>query len=225
MLEVRNISKSYDGIEILKDITFGVKDGSFISLLGPSGSGKSTLLYIIGGIEPPTTGQIFVDELDLYTMKDRLLSHKRRDDIGFVFQFYNLLPDLTVEENIMLPALMAGKKRKDVLRDAESLMKDTGLVEQRDKIPAKLSGGQQQRVSIARALINKPSLVLADELTGNLDSKTAIVIMELLKKLNEKYKTTIIHVTHNNELVSYGSRTIRIVDGQIKEDKILEIAI
>ena len=191
--------------------------------MGPSGSGKSTLLYLIGGLDKPTTGTIKINGKELSTMKDQAESEMRRRDIGFVFQFYNLIPNLNVEENIMLPILLDGKKMKDYKEDLEEILRIVGLTERRRHTPRELSGGQQQRVAIARALINKPDIIFADEPIGNLDSKTGKEIMELLQVINQTQGKTIVQVTHSREAADYGTHLIMVKDGCICEEQSTKI--
>lgn len=220
IIEVRGVYKNFivgeNSVEILKNINIDIKQGEFVSIMGPSGSGKSTLLYLMGGLDKPTKGSIKVNGKDLAVMKDQEESIVRRRDIGFVFQFYNLIPNLTVEENILLPILLDGKKAKDYADVLEKILDQVGLSTRRNHTPKELSGGQQQRVAIARALINQPSLILADEPIGNLDSKTGIEIMKLLQKINQQDGKTIVQVTHSKESSEYGNRLIMLKDGEVQ---------
>ncbi|PHV71254.1 macrolide ABC transporter ATP-binding protein [Sporanaerobium hydrogeniformans] len=219
VIETQNLCKSYAlgnaTVEILKDINLEIKKGSFYSIMGPSGSGKSTLLYLLGGLDTPTSGKILINGKEMSKMKDEEESKMRRSDIGFVFQFYNLIPNLNVEENIMLPILLDGKKMKAHQEDLEAILEIVGLKERRKHTPRELSGGQQQRVAIARALINQPDIIFADEPIGNLDSKTGIEIMELLQRINKEQDKTIIQVTHSKEAAEYGTHLIKVRDGYI----------
>lgn len=219
VIETTNLCKSYQlghtEVEILKDINLQIKKGSFYSIMGPSGSGKSTLLYLLGGLDKPTKGSIKINGRELSTMKDETESKMRRNDIGFVFQFYNLIPNLDVEENIMLPILLDGKKLKDYKESLDHILEVVGLTERRKHTPRELSGGQQQRVAIARALINEPDIIFADEPIGNLDSKTGIEIMALLQEINLNQGKTIVQVTHSKEAAEYGTDLIHVKDGQI----------
>ncbi len=227
VIETNHLCKSYDlgseKVEILKDINLTIEKGSFYSIMGPSGSGKSTLLYLIGGLDKPTSGTIKINGKELSTMKDHAESEMRRRDIGFVFQFYNLIPNLNVEENIMLPILLDGKKMKDYRGDLEEILQIVGLTERRRHTPRELSGGQQQRVAIARALINKPDIIFADEPIGNLDSKTGKEIMELLQAINRTQGKTIVQVTHSREAADYGTHLIMVKDGCICEEQSTKI--
>jgi putative ABC transport system ATP-binding protein len=183
--------------------------------MGPSGSGKSTLLYLLGGLEDASSGLVHIEGQALQDMKDKKISQIRNNTIGFVFQFYNLVPHLTVEENILLPAMLAGKKKKELQPQMEKLLKIVGLKEKQFSYPSELSGGQQQRVAIARALVSKPRILLADEPIGNLDSNTGKEIMELFKRLNEEEHITIVQVTHSEKSTHYGNRVIYLEDGMI----------
>ena len=227
MLEIKELRKVFtedlgEPIEVLKNINLKVEEGEFVSLMGESGSGKSTLLYQIGALDTPTEGTILINGENIHKANDKQQSLFRRDNIGFVFQFYNLVPNLTVEENIILPAVMAKKDRKEYEENLNYLLKTVGLVDKRNSLPKQLSGGQQQRVAIARALIMNPKLILADEPTGNLDSKSTQEIMELFQKINKEKNVTIIQVTHSEITAKYSSRIIYLKDGQIvygEEDK------
>lgn len=205
-------------VEVLKDINLEIKEGEFVSIMGPSGSGKSTLLYLIGGLDKPSSGTIRVKGREIAGLKDSEESRLRRQEMGFIFQFYNLIPNLNVEENIMLPILLDGKKLKDYRKELDSILDIVGLSERRRHTPRELSGGQQQRVAIARALINQPDIILADEPTGNLDSKTSAEVLDLLKKINKENGKTIIQVTHSREAADYGQRIIHVKDGKVSEE-------
>lgn len=224
-IEITKLYKTFQNgnteVDVLKNISFTVKDGEFLSVMGPSGSGKSTLLYIMGGLDKPTSGTIKLNNKDLTSLKDKEESSIRRNDIGFVFQFYNLIPNLTVEENVMLPILLDNKNCKKYKEQLEEVLNDVGLYERKSFRPKELSGGQQQRVAIARALINSPDLILADEPIGNLDSKVGMSIMELLRELNVKKKKTIVQVTHSKEASFFGNRIIYLKDGIIEKDEII----
>jgi putative ABC transport system ATP-binding protein len=183
--------------------------------MGPSGSGKSTLLYILGGLDKPDSGSVVINGKEIGTLSDEDESAMRRDDIGFVFQAYNLIDNLTVEENVLIPALLTGKKRNELNDRSEELLKAVGLFEYRKHRPMELSGGQQQRAAIARALINRPKAVFADEPTGNLDSKSGKEVLELLSKFNKQYGITILMVTHSEESARYSDRVIGLKDGRL----------
>lgn len=200
---------------VLNDISLRVNRGEFVSIMGPSGSGKSTLLYILGGLDAPTSGHVFLNGTDISGFDDEKMSRIRRQKIGFVFQFYNLIPNLNVEENIMLPLLLDGKKTKDHQEQLSRILEVTGLSDRRRHTPRELSGGQQQRVAIARALIGSPEILFADEPTGNLDSKTGTEIMNLLCDINRSSGQTIIMVTHSPEAAKCSSRMITVQDGAL----------
>ena len=221
IIEVENLTKEYgkgdNKFKALDDITFDVSKGEFVAILGKSGSGKSTLLNIIGGLDRPTDGKVYINNQDIYSFNDNKLTIFRRKNIGFVYQFFNLIPALTVYENILLPALFDGKKIDEVKIDL--LLKNLGILERKKFYPNDLSGGEQQRAAIGRALINRPKIILADEPTGNLDSRTSRKIMKLLKFYNMKFKQTIIMVTHDEVLAREASRIIVISDGKIIKDK------
>ena len=200
--------------KVLKDISLQVMQGEFVSIMGPSGSGKSTLLYILGGLDAPTCGQVLLDGTDISQFGDEKMSRIRRQKIGFVFQFYNLIPNLNVEENILLPLLLDGKKAGGYRKEVNQILEIVGLSDRRKHTPRELSGGQQQRVAIARALIGKPEILFADEPTGNLDSRTGAEIMNLLQEINNSIGQTIIMVTHSMEAAK-SSRIITVQDGGI----------
>lgn len=219
IIEVKNVSKAFgkDGniTKVLNNASFEVEKGEFVSLMGASGSGKSTLLYLIGGLDRDFDGSIKLDGQEISTMKEKDLSNYRLDKIGFVFQFYNLVQNLNVEDNILLPQVVKGKKKSELKEDLEEILKITGLTEKRKSMPGQLSGGQQQRVAVARAVLAKPEIILADEATGNLDSESGKEIMNLFTKLNQEKKITILQVTHSPECAAYSGRTINIENGHI----------
>ncbi|GGA65647.1 ABC transporter ATP-binding protein [Ornithinibacillus halotolerans] len=204
-------------ISVLKNINISIESGDFVSIMGPSGSGKSTLLYLLGGIDVPSSGTVRIDGKDINQMKDKEKSDLRRRTLGFVFQFYNLVQNLTVEENILLPVSMDKKRTSDYEKQLEEILEIVGLTERRKHTPRELSGGQQQRVAIARALILSPKIILADEPIGNLDSKTGTDIMKLFSKINKEKGITIVQVTHSEEAATYGNRLIRMRDGEVLE--------
>ena len=224
-LVVKNLNKSYgtneNKISVLKDINFSLEKGVLCTLLGPSGSGKSTLLNAIGGLEKIDSGSIVINEYEILSLKQNALSNFRRNYLGFIFQFYNLIPDLTVTENIQVGSFI----HNDPI-DIEKLIKDLGLWEHKNKYPRQLSGGQQQRCAIGRALIKKPEILLCDEPTGALDYKTSKDILSLLQRINNEYKTTIILATHNEEITKMSNITIRLKDGiicqEIENDKVMD---
>lgn len=220
ILKVENLTKTYGSgenlVHAVDDVSFSVEKGEFVAIVGASGSGKSTLLYLIGGVDRPTSGKIFVDGNDISKMNDDKLAVFRRRQVGIVYQFYNLIPILTVEENITLPCDLDGR---GVDRERLEMILDSfGLRARRKHLPNQLSGGQQQRTSIARALINNPSLVLADEPTGNLDSKSSEEVMSMLKMYNQSYGQTVIMITHNLDIAKQADRIITISDGKIVEE-------
>lgn len=204
-------------VEVLKNIDLAIYKGEFVSIMGPSGSGKSTLLYLLGGLDKPTSGSIRINGKELAEMEDQEQSIMRRRDVGFVFQFYNLIPNLSVEENVMLPILLDGKKMKDYRDRLDEILEIVGLSDRRHHTPRELSGGQQQRVAIARALINDPDIILADEPIGNLDSKTGTEVMELLQRINREKGKNIVQVTHSREAADYGQRIVYVKDGKVWE--------
>ncbi|MCI9918479.1 ABC transporter ATP-binding protein [Clostridioides difficile] len=218
-VEAKNIIKEYKigntTTRVLKEVSLQVMKGEFVSIMGQSGSGKSTLLYILGGLDTPTSGKVYMNGADISHFNDEKMSIIRRRNIGFVFQFYNLIPNLNVEENIMLPLLLDGKNLKDYKNQLDEILDIVGLTDRRKHTPRELSGGQQQRVAIARALIGKPEILFADEPTGNLDSKTGIEIIDLLNKINRDNGQTIIMVTHSPEAAKSSSRTITVSDDLI----------
>ena len=219
ILKVENLTKTYGSgenlVHAVDDVSFSVEKGEFVAIVGASGSGKSTLLHLIGGVDRPTSGKIFVDGNDISKMNDDKLAVFRRRQVGIVYRFYNLIPILTVEENITLPCDLDGR---GVDRERLEMILDSfGLRARRKHLPNQLSGGQQQRTSIARALINNPSLVLADEPTGNLDSKSSEEVMSILKMCNQSYGQTVIMITHNLDIAKQADRIITISDGKIVE--------
>jgi len=225
ILKVENLTKTYgkgeNKVEALKNINLSVNEGEFVAIVGASGSGKSTLLHLLGGLDRPTEGNVVIDGESIYNYKEEKLAVFRRRKIGFVFQFYNLLPVLDVEENIALPALLDNDKVDKTY--LEELIKILGLSERKNHLPSELSGGQQQRVSIGRAVFNKPSIILADEPTGNLDTKNSKDVIELLKLTAKKYNQTLILITHDVNIASMADRVITIEDGEIISDKHLKI--
>ncbi|MFT3982845.1 MAG: ABC transporter ATP-binding protein [Lachnospiraceae bacterium] len=202
--------------KVLKGVSLQVMQGEFVSVMGPSGSGKSTLLYILGGLDSPTGGSVYLNGTAISRFKDEKMSRIRRQNIGFVFQFYNLIPNLNVEENIMLPLLLDGKRMRDYKKQLNHILEMVGLSDRRKHTPRELSGGQQQRVAIARALVGNPEILFADEPTGNLDSNTGAEIMHLLRDINRESGQTIIMVTHSPEAAQSSSRVITVRDGVIE---------
>ncbi len=224
MIECKNITKIYNGnfekTVALKDVSFKINDGEFVAIIGPSGSGKSTLMHILGALDTPTEGKYFLDGKDVSKLSDDELADIRKDKIGFVFQAFNLLPRTTVLRNVVLPLMYAGVSLEEREKRAKRALKDAGLDESHfTHLSNQLSGGQMQRVAIARALVNNPSLILADEPTGNLDSKTGDVVLETFKKLNDQGRTIIL-ITHERYIAEHAKRVIAIKDGEIVEDTI-----
>lgn len=221
-VEGRHIVKNFrlgDTVtEVLRDVSLRVMPGEFVSIMGPSGSGKSTLLYILGGLDTPTGGRVLLNGTDISSFGDQKMSSLRRRNIGFVFQFYNLIPNLNVEENIMLPLLLDGQKMERCKDRLDRILEMVGLSDRRRHTPRELSGGQQQRVAIARALIGNPGILFADEPTGNLDTKAGTDIMSLLREINRSTGQTIIMVTHSPEAAKSSSRIITVRDGRIVQD-------
>ncbi len=219
-VEVKHIVKDFKVgntiTKVLKDVSLQVVQGEFVSIMGASGSGKSTLLYILGGLDAPTGGAVRINGTEISHLEDEKMSRIRRQNIGFVFQFYNLIPNLNVEENIMLPLLLDGKKIRDYKKQLNHILEVVGLSDRRRHTPRELSGGQQQRVAIARALVANPEILFADEPTGNLDSNTGAEIMHLLRDINRESKQTIIMVTHSPEAAKSSSRVITVKDGVIE---------
>ena len=223
ILKVENLTKSYGKgeakVDAIKNINLSINKGEFVAIVGPSGSGKSTLLHLLGGVDKPTSGKVYINDVDIYNLKEKDLSIFRRRNVGLIYQFYNLIPVLSVKENILLPAELDNRKiDKDYLDD---LLKTLGLKERANHLPNELSGGQQQRTSIGRALINRPSLVLVDEPTGNLDSKNSKEVLELLKLSVRKYNQTLIMITHDPSIALQADRVITIEDGTIKQDEVI----
>ena len=218
IIEVKNVSKSFGKGEninqVLKSADMNVEQGEFVSLMGASGSGKSTLLYLVGGLDRQFEGNIYVCGKDIGSLKDKELSDLRLKNMGFVFQFYNLVMNLNVMDNILLPQTMAGRKKSELKSALDEILEITGLADKRKAMPNTLSGGQQQRVAIARAVLGNPSIILADEPTGNLDAQSTKEVMDLFSKLNKEKGLTILQVTHSEQCASYGTRIIRLEDGK-----------
>ena len=221
ILKVEHLKKNYGKgntlVKALDDVSFSVEKGEFVAVVGASGSGKSTLLHLLGGVDKPTSGKIIIDGEDIYNLNETNLAIFRRRQVGLNYQFYNLIPILNVKENMTLPILLDGKKPDETY--LKELIETLGLSNRVNHLPNELSGGQQQRVSIGRALMNRPALLLADEPTGNLDSKASKDIIELLKLSNKKYKQTIIMITHDHDLALNADRIITIDDGKIVSDE------
>ena len=223
ILKVENLTKVYgkgeNEVRALNGVSFSVEKGDFVAIIGPSGSGKSTLLHTLGGVDRPTGGKVLVNGQDVYSRSDEQIAVFRRREVGLIYQFYNLIPVLNVEENMSLPVLLDGRNvNRDRLRE---LIRELDLVGREKHLPNQLSGGQQQRVSIGRALMNSPSIVLADEPTGNLDSKNSHEIVELLKRMNSEYNQTLIMITHDESIALQARRIIAIEDGKIVRDEVI----
>ncbi|MFE8700477.1 ABC transporter ATP-binding protein [Cytobacillus sp. FJAT-54145] len=223
ILKIEGLSKVYGkgdtAVKALDNVSFSVKKGEFVAIIGPSGSGKSTLLHMLGGVDRPTSGKVWVDQTDIYNLNETQLAIFRRRQIGLIYQFYNLIPVLTVEENITLPMLL--DEHKVDRKQLEDILKILGLEKRLNHLPNQLSGGQQQRVSIGRALISNPAIMLADEPTGNLDSKNSAEIIELLKMFNKTYKQTLLVITHDERIALQADRVISIEDGRIAKDEVI----
>ena len=229
VLSCLNVTKYFGENRVLNNVSLDIERGSFVSIVGASGSGKSTLLTILGGIDKPSEGSVILDGVEISKMSEKELAILRRTKLGFVFQFFNLAPYLTAEENVLLPITLRGKVTEEDKKKATELMEYLGISELKNKLPGKMSGGEQQRVAIARGLIINPEVILLDEPTGNLDSKNSEEIMNLLKRINKEFNTTIVQVTHSDVNANYGNVLITIKDGKIirqdveKEDAIEEV--
>lgn len=219
LIEIRNVCKSFGDKDnkntVLNNVSLSVRQGEFVSLMGASGSGKSTLLYLLGGLDTADSGEILIDGKNIASMSDKELSEKRRQDIGFVFQFFNLVQNLSVEDNILLPIVMDRKNPAMYKEKLDEILKITNLSDKRKSFPPQLSGGQQQRTAIARAVITEPKIILADEPTGNLDSKTGKEIMELFSRINKEKNITVIMITHSMECASFADKIIQLSDGRL----------
>lgn len=222
IIEAVNVGKNFylgdEEVKVLKNIDLSIATGEFVSLMGPSGSGKSTLLYILGGLDMPSSGIVMVKKQQLAKMDDKEASAFRRREMGFIFQFYNLVPNLNIQDNIMLPVLLDGRSISSYRGRMGKILDAVGLSHRRKHTPRELSGGEQQRVAIARALMNDPDIILADEPVGNLDSQSGDEVMELFKKINVQQGKTILQVTHSLEMAGYGQRIIRLKDGKVWEE-------
>ena len=223
-IEVKNLNKIYGSgeaeVKDLKNINLNIEQGEFVAIVGQSGSGKSTLLHLIGGVDIPSSGEVIIDGKNIYKLKEKELSILRRRKLGFIFQFFNLIPVLTAQENIEMPVLLDNEKIDK--KYMNELLRILGLEERKNNYPSQLSGGQQQRVSIGRALANKPSIILADEPTGNLDSKNSKEVLELLKYCAKKYNQTLILITHDINIAKSADRVITIEDGEITSDEVIK---
>lgn len=224
LIEVKNLNKIYGSgeaeVKALKNINLNIEQGEFVAIVGQSGSGKSTLLHLIGGVDIPSLGEVIIDGKNIYKLKEKELSILRRRKLGFIFQFFNLIPVLTAQENIEMPVLLDNEKIDK--KYMNELLRILGLEERKNNYPSQLSGGQQQRVSIGRALANKPSIILADEPTGNLDSKNSKEVLELLKYCAKKYNQTLILITHDINIAKSADRVITIEDGEIISDEVIK---
>ena len=222
ILEVTNLCKTYGKgdtmVKALDNVSFSVEKGEFVAIIGPSGSGKSTLLHILGGVDVPTKGSVVINQTDISNLDETALAIFRRRQIGLIYQFYNLIPILTVQENLTLPLLLDGRKPDE--KQISTLVKRLGLEHRLDHLPNQLSGGQQQRVSIGRALVNNPALMLADEPTGNLDSENSKEIISLLRHFNKDFNQTVIIITHDEKIANSADRVITIEDGKITGDEV-----
>lgn len=222
ILEVTNLCKTYGKgdtmVKALDNVSFSVEKGEFVAIIGPSGSGKSTLLHILGGVDVPTKGSVVINQTDISNLDETALAIFRRRQIGLIYQFYNLIPILTVQENLTLPLLLDGRKPDE--KQISTLVKRLGLEHRLDHLPNQLSGGQQQRVSIGRALVNNPALMLADEPTGNLDSENSKEIISLLRQFNKDFNQTVIIITHDGKIANSADRVITIEDGKITGDEV-----
>ena len=222
ILEVTNLCKTYGKgdtmVKALDNVSFSVEKGEFVAIIGPSGSGKSTLLHILGGVDVPTKGSVVINQTDISNLDETALAIFRRRQIGLIYQFYNLIPILTVQENLTLPLLLDGRKPDE--KQISTLVQRLGLENRLDHLPNQLSGGQQQRVSIGRALVNNPALMLADEPTGNLDSENSKEIISLLRQFNKDFNQTVIIITHDEKIANSADRVITIEDGKITGDEV-----
>ncbi|HZS74761.1 MAG TPA: ABC transporter ATP-binding protein [Candidatus Nitrosotalea sp.] len=223
-LRVENLSKIYDSaagrVVALDRVSFAIKKGEFVSVVGPSGSGKSTVLNMVGALDRPTSGKIYIDGIDIFSLSDSQIATMRNSRIGFIFQSFNLINRTTVQKNVKLPGIIAGMSSDDAHSRSMKILEALGIADKKDQKPVNLSGGQQQRVAIARSLINNPTIILADEPTGNLDTKTGDDVFDMLKMLSHKFKRTIVMVTHNPELAESTDRSILLRDGRIEKDVI-----
>lgn len=215
MIEIKNVTKSFGSLTVLHDIFLTIPEGEIMAIVGPSGAGKTTLLQIAGTLDRPDSGSVLFDNTDLFRLKDRKLSEFRNLNIGFIFQFHQLLPEFSALENVAMPALIAGRKRKEAFAEAQRLLTDLGLSQRLDHKPSQLSGGEKQRTAIARALVNKPRVVFADEPTGSLDSRNRDEIQTIISGLRESLGQTFVIVTHDPQMAEIANRTVHMEDGKI----------
>jgi len=215
MIKIKNITKSFDSLKVLKGIDLDVKSGEIVSIVGPSGAGKTTLLQIIGTLSSSDTGELTINGTDIRTLNQKQVAQFRNKNIGFVFQFHHLLPEFTAVENICMPAFIKGSDKKETIKRANELLDFLNLSHRAEHKPGEMSGGEQQRVAVARALINNPAVILADEPSGNLDTKNKEALHKLFFSLRDKFNQTFVIVTHNNELAEMSDRTIRLKDGKV----------
>lgn len=220
MIEIRNVTKSYGPLTVLHDVSLSIPEGEIMAIVGPSGAGKTTLLQIAGTLDRPDSGTVVFDGTDLFSLKDKKLSEFRNTHIGFVFQFHQLLPEFSAMENVAMPALIAGRSRKEAFDEARQLLDDLGLSHRTDHKPAELSGGEKQRTAIARALINHPKIVLADEPTGSLDSHNREEIQQIISRLCHERGQSFVIVTHDREMASIADRIVEMADGKIIDNSV-----
>lgn len=220
MIQATNLQKTYDHLTVLKGVTLSIKRGEIVSIVGKSGAGKSTLLHILGTLDAPDQGELFIDGTDIRTLSDQQLAAFRNNQIGFVFQFHHLLPEFTALENVCIPAYIRHTSEKEAMARAKALLSDLGLANRFQHKPAELSGGEQQRVAVARAMMNKPAVILADEPSGNLDTETSQQLHELFFELRKQHQQTFIIVTHNTELAAMSDRTLVMKDGNIINEQL-----
>lgn len=217
MLEALHINKAYGSLEVLKDVNLSIPSGTITSIVGKSGTGKSTLLHILGSLDQPDSGTVKIGGIDIFSLNAKKLAKFRNEQIGFIFQFHHLIPEFTATENVIIPSLIKGVSKKDAIVEAENLLEYLGLQKRLTHKPNELSGGEQQRVAVARALINKPKIIFADEPTGNLDTQTSLELHDLLIKLKEDFNHTFVIVTHNLDLAKMSDRCIEMLDGKVKD--------
>ena len=216
MLVAKDIMKSYGDLDVLKSIDLEITQGTITSIVGKSGTGKSTLLHILGTLDRPDWGQVLIDNTDIYKLNNKQLAKFRNEKIGFIFQFHHLIPEFTAIENVCIPSLIYGNSKKESLKEAQRLLEYLGLSERLTHKPSELSGGEQQRVAVARALINKPKIIFADEPTGNLDTQTSLELHSMITKLKDDFNHTFVIVTHNMELAKLSDRCVEMQDGEVK---------